>query len=167
VFTGKAALPSVPSGLPDERVTLWETHARWTPGRADLSAVYAHGHISDTGPYNLANVGASNPLPSEFLGYYLQAAYTLWQAGNYRFVPFARWEHYDMGAAYEGIPPGFTTVPRGLASDGKPWPLPYDRVWTFGSSFYLDPHFVLKADYQHFDVNADFTRVDLGLGLNF
>jgi hypothetical protein len=43
VFTGLAVLPSVPPGLPDERVTLWEGHARWTPGAADLSAVYARG----------------------------------------------------------------------------------------------------------------------------
>jgi hypothetical protein len=26
---------------------------------------------------------------------------------------------------------------------------------------------VLKADYQIFDVNSDFQRFDLGLGLNF
>jgi hypothetical protein len=28
-------------------------------------------------------------------------------------------------------------------------------------------HAVLKLDYQHFLINNDFTRVDLGLGLNF
>ena len=167
VFTGKAAVPSSPPGLPDQRVTLWEAHARWTPGAADLSAVYAHGHFSDTATYNLANVGASNPLPAEFLGYYLQGAYTLWQRGGMRLAPFVRWEHYDMGASFEGIPPGFTTVPTGLAADGKPWPQPRDTVWTLGASFYLDPHVVLKADYQSFHVNGDFTRFDLGLGLNF
>jgi hypothetical protein len=84
-----------------------------------------------------------------------------------RLAPFVRWEHYDMGASYQGIPPGFTTVPTGLAADGKPWPQPRDTVWTFGASFYLDPHVVLKADYQTFHVNGDFTRFDLGLGLNF
>jgi hypothetical protein len=26
---------------------------------------------------------------------------------------------------------------------------------------------VLKLDYQHFLINNDFTRVDVGLGLNF
>jgi hypothetical protein len=167
VFTGKLAVPSTPAGLPDQRVTLWETHARWTPGAADFSAVYARGHFSNTATYNLDNAGASNPLPAEFLGYYLQGAYTLWQRGGMRLSPFVRWEHYDMGAAYEGIPPGFTTVPTGLAADGKPWPQPRDTVWTFGANFYLDPHVVLKADYQTFRVNGDFTRFDLGLGLNF
>jgi hypothetical protein len=167
IFTGKTAVPKVPAGLPDERVTLWETHLRWTPGAADLSAVYAHGQISNTATYNLDNTGVANPLPASFLGYYLQGAYTLWQQGTYRFSPFIRWEHYDMGASYEGIPPGFTTVPAGLAADGKPWPQPRDRVWTAGASFFLNPHVVIKADYQRFDINTDFTRVDLGLGLNF
>ena len=106
VFTGEAAVPTMPAGLPSQRVTLWEGHARWTPGAAELSAVYAQGHISNTSTFNLANAGASNPLPSEFLGYYLQGAYTVWENGGYRLAPFARWEHYDMGASYEGIPPG-------------------------------------------------------------
>ena len=167
VFTGLAALPTVPPGLPDERVTLWEGHARWTPGAFDLSAVYARGTISNTGPYNEANAGVSNPLPSEFLGYYLQAAYTVWQRNGARLTPFARWEHYDMGAGYEGIPPGFPTVPTGLAADGLPWPQPNDRVWTLGANFYINPHVVFKADYQTFDVNKDLSRFDLGLGLSF
>ena len=167
LFTGKAAIPTSPAGLPDQRVTLWEGHARWTPGAADLSAVYARGTISHTAAFNLANAGGSNPMPSEFLGYYVQGAYTLWQRDGYRLAPFARWEHYDMGASYEGIAPGFTTVPVGLAFDGRPWPQPHDRVWTVGANFYLNPHVVFKADYQHFSVNDDFTRIDLGLGLSF
>ena len=167
VFTGKAALPSIPPGLPDQRVTLWEGHVRWTPGAADLSAVYAHGQISSTATYNLVNAGASNPVPASFLGYYLQGAYTVWQHNGYKLAPFVRWEHYDMGNSYDGILTGFTTVPGGLASDGKPWPQPHDRVWTLGTNFYLTPHVVLKADYQSFDVNTDLTRFDLGLGLNY
>jgi hypothetical protein len=167
VFTGKLAIPAVPAGLPDSRITLWETHARWTPGNADISAVYARGQISQTSTYNLDNAGVSNPLPSQFLGYYLQGAYTVWQTDRYRFSPFARWEHYDMGHAFQGIPQGFSTRPEGPASDGAPWPYTNDRVWTFGANFYLDPHVVLKADYQVFEVNKDFSRFDLGLGLAF
>ena len=166
--TGEAAVPSVPAGLPSERVTLWEGHARWTPGAAEISAVYARGRISNTATFNMDNAGASNPLPSEFLGYYLQGAYTVWEDGNgYRLAPFARWEHYDMGASFDGIPTGFATVPAGLAADGRPWPQPRDRVWTFGANFYVTPHVVLKLDYQTFDVNKDLTRFDLGLGLSF
>jgi Phosphate-selective porin O and P len=167
IFTGQAAVPTAPPGLPSQRVTLWEGHARWTPGAAEISAVYARGRISNTATFNLDNAGASNPMPSEFLGYYLQGAYTVWQNGGYRVAPFARWEHYDMGASFSGIPQGFTTVPMGLASDGRPWPQPRDRVWTVGANLYLTPHVVFKLDYQSFDVNKDFTRFDLGLGLSF
>jgi flagellar motor protein MotB len=167
VFTGKAAVPTFPAGLPDERVTLWEGHVRWTPGAAELQALYARGTISNTATFNLDNAGASNPLPSAFLGYYAQAAYTVFNGGEYRLTPFVRWEHYDMGYSYNGIAQGFTTVPVGLASDGKPWPQPRDRVWTIGANFYITPHVVLKADYQTFDVNKDLTRFDLGLGLAF
>jgi hypothetical protein len=81
--------------------------------------------------------------------------------------PFARWEHYDAGHSFNGIAPGFTTVPTGLASDGLPWPEPRDQVWTFGANFYLNPHVVLKADYQTFHDNKDLTRFDLGLGLAY
>jgi hypothetical protein len=164
VFSGKAA---VPAGFPDVRATLWEVHGRWTAGGADLSALYAHGSFSGTAPLNLANLGASNPLPAEFLGYYLQGAYTVWEQGSYRLSPFIRREHYDMGASYQGIPAGFTTVPAGAAPDGKPWPEPRDRVWTLGANLYLTPHLVLKAHYQRFDINRDFSSIDVGLGLSF
>lgn len=167
VFTGKAAKPAFPAELPDQRVTLWEGHVRWTPGAADLSAVYAQGRISNTAAFNLANAGGSNPMPSRFEGYFLQAAYTVWERNQYRLAPFARWEHFDLGASYEGIAPGFTSVPAGNAVDGKPWPRLNDRVWTLGASFYLSPQVVLKVDYQRFDVNRDLTRFDLGLGLSF
>jgi hypothetical protein len=167
IFTGDAVTPSLPIGLPTSRVTLWEGHARWTPGAADISAVYARGKISNTADFNLANAGGSNPLPSEFLGYYVQGAYTVWQNNGYRIAPFARWEHYDMGASYSGIAPGFTTVPVGPAADGRPWPQPRDRVFTVGANFYITPQVVVKVDYQTFDVNKDLTRFDLGLGLAF
>ena len=72
-----------------------------------------------------------------------------------------------MGASYAGIAPGFTTVPTGLASDGKPWPTPRDHVVTLGTNFYLNPNVVLKADYQRFNTNTDLTRFDLGLGVSF
>ena len=166
-FTGETALPQVPANLPKSRVTLWEAHARWTPGNADLSAVYARGTISKTATYNLDNTGVANPLPSSFDGYYVQGAYTVWQDAGYRLAPFLRWEHYDMASSYSGIAPGFGTVPSGPASDGMPWPQPRDRVSTIGANFYLNPHVVVKADFQHFQVNSDLTRWDLGLGVSF
>jgi hypothetical protein len=153
VFTG-VATPFQP-GLSDERATLWEGHTRWTPGRFDLSALYARGTISNTGDANRLFPGASNPIPASFFGYYLQGAVTAWQHDGYRFAPFVRWERFNIARSYEGVPQGF-----------GPAPQPTERVWSYGASFYLNPHVVLKADFQSFEVEHS-DRLDLGLGLAF
>ncbi|HSY07140.1 MAG TPA: porin [Steroidobacteraceae bacterium] len=174
VFTGKLATVAASRNAPvpdDQRLTLWEAHARWMPGNFDIAALYAHGAISNLAAINAENRGSANPIPSSFLGYYGQVAYTAWNSGGYRLAPFVRWEHYDMGASYEGVTA--PVVPSGLvpvsanAGDYGYWPQRFDRVWTFGANYYLGSHVVLKADYQSFQVNSDFSRYDLGLGLNF
>jgi hypothetical protein len=157
-----AAVSTGDAALGDERVTLWEAHARWAPERLELQALYARGTISNTGPANAANADSPNPIPAAFDGYYLQAAYELWRQEEYRLNPFVRFEHYDLGSSYAGTPgPVF---PPGQASL---WPLNHDRVWTLGANFYLGPHLVLKADYQWFEENTGFERFDLGLGIAF
>lgn len=174
IFTGNAVkVPAPPNAIipGDERVTLWEGHARWTPGRWDLSALYAHGSISNLALANAANPGSPNPIPSSFYGWYLQAAYEAWSYGEYRLVPFVRWEHYNLGASYAGtsgpdLPAGLVPLSAAPGNYGY-WPINEDRLWTVGANFYITPHVVLKADYQRFWVNPDFTRVDLGLGFNF
>ncbi|MFL6605922.1 MAG: porin [Steroidobacteraceae bacterium] len=168
VFTGKAE--QAPGTVGDSRVTLWEGHARWTPGKFDLSALYAHGAISNVADANLANPGSPNPIPAAFYGYYLQAAYGAWEYGDYRLNPFVRWEYYDMGSQYSGALPMIPTGSVPLSDspgDFGLWPQNRDRVWTTGVNFYVTPHVVFKADYQWFDVNKAFNRLDLGLGLNF
>lgn len=160
VFTGNAGRVDRSAHLPDSRLTLWEAHARWRPGRADFAAVFARGTLGDTAATNALNPGASNPLPGSFFGYYLQGAYDVWRRDQTRLAPFLRWERYNVGASYAGLAAGFAAVPAGF-------PQPYDRVWTYGMNFYLNPHVVFKADYQSFQNNADFTRFDLGVGLNF
>jgi type II secretory pathway pseudopilin PulG len=174
ISTGKAVKVPAPPNAPipgDQRVTLWEAHARWTPGRFDLSALYAHGSISNLAVANASNPGSANPIPSIFYGYFAQAAYGVWEHGDYRLAPFARWERYDMGSRYAGttgpeIPPGLVPL-SGAPGDYGYWPRNQDRVWTVGANFYTTPHVVFKADYQWFDLNSDFNRFDLGLGLNF
>ncbi len=166
-FTGKA-VPAAGIGG-DSRVTLWEGHARWSPGRAELSALYAHGAISNVASANLLNPGA-NPIPAAFDGYYLQGAYNLWQRGDYRLAPFIRWENFNLGAEYSGtlpqIPAGL--VPRSASpGDLGLWPQNRDRVWTAGANLYVTPHVVFKADYQGYQLNSAFNRFDLGLGVNF
>jgi Phosphate-selective porin len=151
------------------RVTLWEAHGRWNPGRFDFSALYARGTISNTGSANALFPGASNPIPSAFYGYYAQAAYTAWQRGGYRFAPFVRWSRFNLGAGYD-TDPAFPTPRRAT-----------DRVWTLGANFWINPRLVIKADYQAFSprqtvfipagalspVSIDETRWDLGMGLTF
>ena len=173
VSTGKAVpVPAAPGAASsgDPRVTLWEAHARWAPARWDLAALYARGTVSNTAAANAANPGSTNPIPAAFYGYYLQAAYALWESGGYRLNPFVRFERYNMGASYEGTPgPAIPSgeVPLSAAGDYGLWPQNHDRVWTTGVNFYLGPHVVLKGDYQWFEVNPGFTRFDLGLGVSF
>jgi hypothetical protein len=167
ISTGKA----VPAGPGDPRVTLWEAHARWQPARWDLSAIYARGTISDTAEVNALNPGSPNPIPSSFYGYYLQGAYRLWEHGDYRLAPFARFERYNLGASFAGTPG--PDIPSGLVplsptpGDLGFWPVDHDRVWTVGANFYVGPHLVLKTDYQWFEENVNFKRWDLGLGVAF
>jgi hypothetical protein len=174
ISTGNAVpVPAPPNAPPpgDQRVTLWEAHARWMPARWDLSGIYARGTISNTAPANAANPGSPNPLPASFDGYYLQAAYQLWQHGDYRLNPFVRFERYNMGSSYEGtsgpvLPMGQVPL-SATPGDYGLWPQNHDRVWTTGVNFYLGPHVVLKGDYQWFEVNSGFDRFDLGLGVAF
>ncbi|HZC87086.1 MAG TPA: porin, partial [Steroidobacteraceae bacterium] len=174
VSTGKAVPVPAASGAPtsgDPRVTLWEAHARWTPSRWDLAAIYSRGTVSNSAAANAANPGSPNPIPAAFYGYYLQGAYALWESADYRLNPFVRFERYNMGASYEGTPgPAIPTgeVPLSAAPGHYGlWPQNHDRVWTAGANFFLGPHVVLKGDYQWFEVNRGFNRFDLGLGVSF
>ena len=144
ISTGKAA-----AAVGDPRVTLWEAHARWTPARWDLSALYARGTISGLTETNAMNP-APNPIPSAFDGYFLQGAYQLWEHGDYRFNPFVRFERYNLGASFEGtagpdIPAGLVPMSPSPGDFGY-WPVNHDRVWTAGANFYIGQHLVLKAD---------------------
>ena len=167
ISSGKA----VSAGPGDPRVTLWEAHARWTPGPFEFSTVYARGTISDLASTNELFPGSPNPIPSSFYGYYLQAAWRAWEHGDYRLAPFARFERYDLGASWAGtsgpdIPSGLVPMSPAPGDFGY-WPKDEDRVWTVGANFYITPHVVLKADYQWFEENSNFKRYDLGLGLSF
>jgi hypothetical protein len=174
ISTGDAVKVPAPPNVPipgNQRVTLWEGHVRWTPGNFDFSALYAHGSISNLSIANASNPGSPNPIPSQFYGYFLQGAYTAWNQNDYRFAPFVRWERYNMGSKYEGttgpvVPAGFVPISAAPGDYGY-WPVNRDRVWTVGANFYTSPHLVFKADYQWFELNSNFTRFDLGLGLAF
>jgi len=153
VFTGNATQGQTPTS---SRVTLWDAHARWNPGRLDLSALYARGTISNTAALNAPLVGNPTLIPSAFDGYYVQGAYRVWTRQDYSLTPFVRWERFNTGKSYADLGPGLT-----------PPALPTETVWTAGASFQLTPGVVVKADYQWFSVADDANRFNLGLGWSF
>lgn len=157
LFTGKAAQSGVAANVASgSRVTLWDVHTRWTRGNLDLSALYALGHISDTGDLNLSFVGNPTLVPREFWGGYLQGAYKFALAGSSSVAPFVRFERFNTGSDY-------ADMPAGLGVDS----MQTETVWTGGVNYYLNPNLVFKADYQHFSEDGDRTRYDLGMGLEF
>jgi hypothetical protein len=153
-WTGDAAQGQ--PGVPKSRITLWDLHARWTPGRWDLSTVYARGSISNTAALNTLQLGSATPIPSRFDGWYAQAAYALWTHGDYALKPFARWEQYNTARRFADLGAGVT-----------PEASPTERVITLGANFNLTPEIVLKADLQRFRENSDNNRLNLGLGWSF
>lgn len=142
------------------RVTLWDAHARWQSERWDLAALYAVGTVADTAridatlaAYN-ATAGVDRPfVPSRFDGWYLQAAYRVWDQGGRSLAPFVRYEYFDTQAA---MPAGFDRDPANR-----------DHLVTAGFSFRLHPQVVMKADYQKYQQNTDLDAFNFGLGFMF
>jgi hypothetical protein len=144
------------------RVTLWDLHARWTPGRWDLAALYARGTISNTAALNQQFIGSPTLIPKSFDGWYAQAAYQLWVHNDYVLTPFVRYEEFNTGRAFADLGQGLT-----------PDAMETEKVWTVGANFMVSPGVVLKADYQHFRPKDNpnqpdlGNRIDLGLGWSF
>ncbi len=144
-FAGRAA-----------KVSLYEGHARWTPGLLDLSALYARGHISNTAALNETFVGALTLVPQSFYGWYGQAAYHLWTRGDLSAAPFVRYERFTTAKSFAALPEGLAPA---VVQDA--------RVATAGLNFHLHPGVVLKADYQWFQGDSSRNRLDLGAGYSF
>ena len=154
IFSGNATQGQ--PGFGRSRITIADVHTRWTPGRWDLSALYARGSISNTAELNLPLIGGATLIPKSFYGGYLQAAYQLWQSGDYRLSPFVRYERFNTASAFANLGPGVT--PEADKTEG---------VATVGANLWVTPTIVLKADYQRFKVNTQANRVNLGLGWSF
>ena len=138
------------------RINLWDMHARWTPGRWDLSALYARGSISNTAILNAPLVGNPTLIPKSFDGVYVQAAYKLWSREDYALSPFLRWERFNTARAFADLGPGLTPdVSRA------------ERVLTLGANLQVAQGIVVKADVQRFRESGDQNRVNLGLGWSF
>ena len=153
VFTGGATHGQAAAA---SRITLWDLHARYTPGRWDLSALVTAGSISNTAALNAPLVGNPTLIPSAFDGGYVQAAYQLWRQQEMVLAPFARWEQFNTAKRYADLGPGLT-----------PDASTTERVWTVGANLTLTPGVVVKADLQRFKRDKDNDRVNLGLGWSF
>jgi molybdopterin-biosynthesis enzyme MoeA-like protein len=156
VFSGKAGHATAGFPAQDARVTLWDLHARYTPGAWDLSALWAYGRITDTTKLNETFAGQPTPVPSSFAGWYLQSAYRLWQAGDFTLSPFARFESFNTARSYSALPAGL-----GIPSAS------YERVATVGANLMVGQGVVLKADYQKFRDDKSRDRVNLGVGFAY
>ena len=153
IFTGQATQAQA---VEKARITLWDLHARWTPGRWDLSALYTRATISNTAALNAALVGNPTLIPKSFDGYYIQGAYKVWSHEDYALSPFVRWEQFNTARSYADLGPGLT-----------PDAARAERVVTLGANLQVSPGVVVKADYQRFRENGDQNRVNLGLGWSF
>ncbi|MDC8785399.1 porin [Roseateles koreensis] len=153
VFSGEATQKQTAI---DSRITLWDMHARWTPGRWDLSALYTRGTISNTALLNAPLVGSATLIPASFDGWYAQAGYKLWESGSYRLLPFARWEQYNTARSYADLGQGLT--PDAAATE---------RVLTLGANFEIAEGVVFKVDVQRLRENKDADRLNLGVGWSF
>src|SRR5882672_1822921 len=154
VFSGDSAQGQ--PGFDNNRVTLWEAHARWNPGNWDLSALYSHGHIANTAPINLTLVGNPALIPEGFFGWYVEGAYRLTLANEWTLAPFARYELFNTASSYASLGAGLT-----------PDPLDDEKVLTAGINLDIARGVVLKLDYLHFDRDDDNDRFDLGVGYQF
>jgi len=156
VFTGKAAHGTDNFPAQDARVTLWDMHARWTPGAWDLAALYARGSIGGIGDLNLTLAGNPTPVPSAFYGWYVQGAYHLPRSGDYALTPFARYERFNTAARYSAFPAGL-----------EPQAGVLQNVSTVGANLRIGEGVVLKADYQKFGQDKNLDRLNLGAGFAF
>lgn len=156
VFSGKAGHATTDFVANDARVTLWDAHARYTPGNWDLSALYARGSISNTEALNLTFAGNPSPVPSSFYGWYLQGAYKVWSNIDYSLTPFVRYEQFNTAASYSAMPQGLALA----ATDAE-------KVTTLGASFRIGEGVVLKADFQKFQRDSAMDRFNLGVGYSF
>ena len=145
-------------GFDNNRVTLWEGHARWNPGNWDLSALYARGTHLQHGAMSTPRWSAIPTLiPEAFFGWYAEAAYRATLPNDWMLAPFARYEivQHRFELRFDR-----RRVSRRIRSKTRRCSPP-DSTSTSRRGV------VLKIDYLHFDRDDDNDRVDLGLGYQF
>ena len=141
-------------------ITLWDLQSRWQTLGFDFQILYARGTLADADKidqviqnYNLSHPITKTFLPSEFYGWYIQAAYPINISTESTLSPFVRLEDYNTQSK----------LPAGLVAD----PQNADRVATAGFSLKPHPQVVFKIDYQSFRDNSTNNRFNLGTGCLF
>ena len=154
-FSGKTGQKNNDFG--DARLTIWDVHGRYNVGNWDLRALYARGHLGDADKINAAlGLATDESAPSEFYGWYTEAAYHVWKSGDMDFAPFVRYEKWDTN---KDVPSGYERNPE-LSNN----------AWTVGANFWPHPGVVLKADYQNYDKkdgDKGDKRLNMGVGYMF
>ena len=156
VFSGGVGHQQPGFAAPDATLQLAELHGRWQPGKWDLSALGAVGQFSNVDSLNATFAGQTTPVPNNFGGAYVQAAYQLWRQGDYSLAPFVRYEQLNTARGYSGLAAGLA-----------PTVMPDTRLWTVGANFYLHPQVVLKLDVQRYLNDSALDRFGLGVGFHF
>ncbi len=156
--TGKMGHGTKGFAAPNARYTLWDIHAKWTPGAWDFSAVYAKGTISGAGALNATFASAPYLVPKAFDGVYAQAAYRQRLGSEYVISPFMRFERVNTGRGFDGVTSGLNANANAYETE---------TISTFGVNFNIAPTVVLKADMQRYKVNKDSDKLNLGLGFAF
>lgn len=146
-----------------------EGHARYQLGGFDLAAEAVRGQINGATRFNeqLSTREFASPtlVPHLFYGGYVQAAYNIPLAGDYRLTPFARYEVLNTAAGFGALPVSAGGIKQ-----------PDEKIVTVGASLFIGEGIVLKADYRDYrqhklpDADEHFTlgnSLNLGVGFAF
>jgi len=148
------ALQGVPA-----RFTIWDVHAQYRVAGLDMQGLYAAGTLGDadkvTAALFAADPATAFAAPKSMKGWYAQAAYHVYQRGNFDVAPFVRYESIDIRQAEDPA--------NGLFQD----PRNSERIRTLGVNFWVHPQVVLKADIQRFATDKTQDAYRLGLGFMF
>jgi hypothetical protein len=146
-----------------------EGHVRYQVGGLDLAAEAVRGQINGATRFNrqLSTGDFESPtlVPHLFYGGYVQAAYNIPLAADYRLTPFARYEVLNTAAGFGSLPVSAGGIKQ-----------PDEKIVTVGASLFIGEGIVLKADYRDYrqhklpDTDEHFTlgnSLNLGVGFAF
>ncbi|HEX9699726.1 MAG TPA: hypothetical protein VGD06_09725 [Acidobacteriota bacterium] len=142
----------------DTPTAVIEADARYSRGRFEGRAVYAHAFVDDAAELNDAvfrQTGIDPNVASELRGFYFEGGYRVLPAGfPHDLGLFVRYENFD--------------TQHRMDEGGVPLPQ-FDRdAWVLGANYWLDPDVVIKLDYSHVRSQSEVVpgprSLNIGLG---